>query len=498
MIRLSSLNHFVHLPFFCLRYSSIFNVSLLLIVVSALNAQDLIVNDFGGEGSSFHVNSSFTNGQVKVTIADRNGGLDIVDLNKFSDLDSIIIENLNGDIRFANGLFHLGSSTTQLVLRSSGDVYISVRPDYYISANITIQSQGTVHINGSGFRIKQGMVKIESDDLRIVNDGLTVEDGVVEGCVLNSTIISGRALSGSNYSFYLESDNIDIAGSGIRSSNWIDLSNSKNLTLDGNGISTHNLHLSSDHLVIQGAGIQIDSGQCHLQGSLMNIRSGGFLCNNSYTSIHFAQQLIVENNGVRINDSKTNIKGGNSILIKDKGIQLNNSRLISEEVDLVNLSGDGIRSNNGDIVFRKVSEIQIYGGGINSDSGHISIDADKILIGHNRGGGSGLGSKSGNINLSFGHSIEVTANGVYSNTGTIAIAGDGDILIQSGGVYTSGSNISVQSLYGKIILGGYNLNTAHQSDLKGGKLDTLGINSSRLQLITEPVLGGGDITIRTN
>ena len=111
--------------------------------------------------------------------------------------------------------------------------------------------------------------------------------------------------------------------------------------------------------------------------------------------------------------------------------------------------------------------------------------------------GNGIQTEGGDININQKGDLFVRANGIFSKSGDIKIFSYGQIDIDQGGVSSENGDISVHSK-STIKLAGFNLNSNNGKKVGEGNLDTSDVLNNTLILVTEPVLGGGDIKIRTS
>ncbi len=469
-------------------------------MLSNLNGQHLIVNDYGGENTSFFLDKYERRSHIKIVNSkeNKNVGLDFTDLNNLMYLDTLIIENLHGDIRFANGLLKLKPSKTHLIIKAKGNVLFSSHSEYIASSTVEIESAGTVFINGTGYKNASGLLKINSRNLEIANDGIQQRDGLFLACILDTLNISGLGIINENTDLIIEASYVKLKESGITSTNLVDISNGRDIHIEGNGINTRKLHISSQSLHIQETGIRIKNGQSNINAKSININGNGINSIQSYLSISNFDTLSIKGSGITANESQFVIKNGIVTNLNDNGIIATKTEVTLSEIEYLEINDSGILLNKSPLTISLIGSLDINGEGIYSDTEPLNFSADVVNVATKPTGGSGIRTKHADININFGKQITVSSNGISSLNGSITLDGTGDVSVKYGGIFTTDSNILVRSKKGHITLGGYNLNTAHNTNSKVGVLDTFKIDQSRLTLLTEPAVGAGNVAIKTN
>ncbi|MCB0649106.1 MAG: hypothetical protein KDC49_20690 [Saprospiraceae bacterium] len=282
--------------------------------------------------------------------------------------------------------------------------------------------------------------------------------------------------------------------------------------------NTSNLDLdikSQGVIWIHGPGIAGNSNQIHLEGKSVYIRETGivsnsgdievcakdsiFISGSGIRAIHSNIQLdctdlIVERNGIHNQNGKCRINIGRFGQIGGVGIH---AKYFSASGNSLTIGGDGVNVSKWAIL-NFDGDVKVFEEGIKLTGGALYIKAKNLTIGGDEDrGGSGIQTFGGSVNLDIAQNLLVQARGVFAGNGKVyAVAGQ-DVVVKFGGITTNNGDIFLESKNGKITLGGMNLNSKIDRKTTGGKLDTSRISNKNLILLTEPVVGGGDITIIT-
>ena len=427
----------------------------LFLLIQFLYSQNINVNDFGGEGSSFFIKSEFENGDHLLILDGKNGGLDINDLNRELSKGKVIIKNPIGGVSFAPGLFKPTYENSTLEIVAKGDVYITVSAATISKINISIDAQGDVRIDGPGINTRGGNFYSSGQKLTIKNSGLKTGNGNVSICHL---------------------DTVSISGEGIKS--------------DQNDISIH-----GNEVMITNFGIESNGGICNITAADdVNISGNGIRANSFISS---GENFSVTHDGIRVENEGISIYHSGKIQIIG-GMVTDGSGIFVKNAEEIYISHKGLNTNGGDVKIDGYSKLNIKGQGIVTDGGNFTSKGKHLFVGgEDNHEGNGIQTSGGDIIIDQEGDLLVRANGIFSESGDIKIFCKGKIDIDQGGVSTENGDISVHSK-SSIRLAGFNLNTNNGEKVGAGALDTSSILQNTLILVSEPVLGGGDINIMTS
>ena len=266
--------------------------------------------------------------------------------------------------------------------------------------------------------------------------------------------------------------------------------------ISGSGLNTKggNFKCLADKIFIKEAGLKTGSGEVELCAfSLVEVTGSGLNTNGGDLSTE-GRMLRVNMDGIQIGYGNIHLNMQDRCDISGRGISCKAASISSSDFIL---SGDGLLAQQ-DVSLSCSGEIAVLKGGIQINGGNFYCRGQSITIGGDTSaGGSGILTNGGNVHIKTEKDILIRARGIYSGTGDIVIFSIDDIYVSRGGVTTTNGNISVTSARGIIVLDGMNLNTNIGPKIGEGRLDTSNIIPDRLILHTEPVLGGGNITITT-
>ncbi|MBK8634196.1 MAG: hypothetical protein IPN72_11835 [Saprospiraceae bacterium] len=277
----------------------------------------------------------------------------------------------------------------------------------------------------------------------------------------------------------------------------VDIRTKGNIHIYASGITSNsgNIHLEGKDIYIKETGIRTAGGKIELCASNSILISGSGLDTKNGDVVMECSNLVVEMNGIHASGGKCNIFVKEQGTIGGVGIK---SRAFSGTGKSLVLNGDGLAvSTSVNINFSE--EVSVLKEGIQMKGWPLYIKAKDLIIGGDEGyGGSGIVTNGGSVNLEVDNNLTVQARGLYTAKGKIYIRVKNDVWVRFGGITTLNESIYLESIKGKITLDGMNLNSRIDQKTNGGKLDTSNINSKKLILLTEPVVGGGDITIVTH
>jgi len=426
-----------------------------LLFITPIIAQNLVVNDFGGKDKSFFVQSSFVDDVHTISPTNKNGAVDIEDLNNALEKNRVILENSNGDIHFALGLFQPSHSNSSLVLKAKNNVHISFNVESTALIDIEIWAGGDVLITGPGVNTNGGVFKSNGQKIRISNSGLKTKGGELIICHLDSIIIEGEGINTSGGDMSLDGSFLDISNDGVHLNNGTGtITCTDDIRIMGNGINARNVSSSGRNFMVNSQGMRVID----------------------HIILHHKGNIVISGGGIRTN-------GGN---FQSYG---------AKDIDVLNM---GLKTAGGNVLIDHTGNITISGEGIETDGGDLMLKGNAALIGVvNNQGSSGIQTQNGEIEMILFAKVIVRGNGIYSGEGDISILCDGDIDVAQGGISSNNGDIYVESK-SIIKLDGFNLNSNNGVKIGQGKLDTSKVLPNSILFLTEPVVGGGDVTIKTS
>ncbi len=425
-----------------------------LLFINPLLAQNLIVNDFGGKGRSFFVESRFVDGLHTICPMKLNAGIDVADLDNALEQNTVILENEKGDISFALGLFKPSHSNSILIIKAKNNVNLSVSSESVSLINFEIWAGGDVRITGPGLKTNGGFFKSTGQKITISNSGIKTGGGEIIMCY---------------------TDSISINGEGINTSGG-------NMTVDGG-----NIKISND-------GVNLDNGSCVFTCTDdINITGNGITAENISSS---GENISVESQGIRVENDVIFHHVGD-VEISGEGIKSNGGRIYSYGAKDMRVFNMGLRTEGGEVFLDHFGDYIISGEGIETSGGNFILKGNGAFVGvFNNQGGSGIQTKNGSIEMVLIDKLLVSGNGIFSGEGDISIICKGIIDVDQGGISSHNGDIYVESS-SIITLDGFNLNSNNGVKIGQGKLDTSQLISDSIVFLTEPVVGGGNVTIKT-
>jgi len=277
----------------------------------------------------------------------------------------------------------------------------------------------------------------------------------------------------------------------------VDIRTKGNINIYASGITSNsgNIHLEGKDIYIRETGIRTAGGNIEICAANSILISGSGLDTKNGDVVLECNHLMVEMNGIQATEGKCNLYIKEQGIIGGVGIK---SRYFSGTGKSLVLNGDGLRVA-ASVNLNFSEQISVLKEGIQMKGWPLYIKAKDLIIGGDEGyGGSGIVTNGGSVKLEVDNNLIVQARGLYTAKGKIHIRVKNDVWVRFGGITTLNESIYLESLKGKITLDGMNLNSRIDQKTNGGKLDTSNINSKKLILLTEPVVGGGDITIVTH
>lgn len=471
-----------------------------LLMIIDLNGQHLSVNDYGGSGTSFFIDKIIQNDTIFLKPTKPNAGLDITDLNSALNECPVVILNKSGNVSFVSGLFVPEMDHSSLTIVAMGNVKVSFGINSSKKIHIHIYAGKDVIIDGPGINSNGGNIFSSGKKLQVSHSGISSHNGDITLCHLDSVKVTGNGIVASTGNLILDGQEIWIQDNGIMLQNGdCVITSTSDVLIEGNGIVAKSFASSGRNLKINDSKIEIMGGYTNLSHTgLFHISGKGIYTHSGNLDCKIDGDFNMKNGGLSSEGGSINIRCTKGLEIFGEGVRTSGGDLLINAGKDLLIQNGGIVSGGGDITLNCHGYIKVYGEGIDSGGGNLYCHANKILVGDpNTKNGSGIRSKNGNIDMELSSNLVVLANGISSGKGNIKIISKGTINVSQGGISTDNGDIYVHAILGKIYLDGFNLNSNNGKKTGHGVLDTLGVRPGSVFCSTEPVLGGGDITIKT-